>query len=598
MENTKTNWNLSDIYTSIDDLKIKKDIADLKKRSSAFEKKYKNKILNGELNADVFLKAIEEYENILMQSVKPDYFASLLFSTDMKDKQKGAFMQKMEEEFVNITKPILFFELEIAKMPAQKLNEFIKFEKFKKYSHYLKRIFETKKHNLSEPEEKIAQELNIVGRSAFSRLFEEITARKNFKVKIGGKIQEMNEAATLALLHSPKRDVRKTATIALTEGFKDNLFYITFIYNTLLQNGKITDNLRKYEYPGHARHLSEETDKKVVDVLTEEVSDKYDLVVRYYNLKRKILKVDKLYDYDRYAPLPQKEIKISFPEARKIVLDSFGEFSESMAQIAEEFFEKNWIDAEIKSGKRGGAFCSYVTPDIHPYIMTNYAGHFKDVMTIAHELGHGVHAQLAKSKGYLSFSSSLALAETASVFGEMLVFEKELKSLKSDKEKLALYGSKIEEIFATVFRQNCMYEFEKEVHKIRRERGELTEDELSDIWLAQNKKMFGNSVVLTDDYKVWWSYIGHFIQSPFYVYAYVFGELLTLSLYNMYKKEGKSFEKKYLEILSAGGSESPKKILKDIGVDISKKEFWQGGLNIIEDMIKEAENLYKKTSNK
>lgn len=596
MKNTKISWDLSDIYESINDLKIQADIADLKQMSAAFEKKYRNKIHAVKLSEDAFLKAIIEYEDILMQAAKPEHFAFLMFSVDMKDKGKGAFLQKMEEEFVNITKPVLFFDLEIAKMPAQKLNVFIKSEKFKKYSHYLERILETKKHNLSEPEEKIMQELNTIGWSAFTRLFEEITAKKSFKVKIKGKIKDMNESSALALLHSPKRDLRKAAASALTAGFEDNLFYVTFIYNTLLQNSKIIDKLRSYEYPEHARHLAEETDKKIVDTLTSVVAEKYSLVARYYNLKRKVLKLDKLYDYDRYAPLPQKDAEVPFSEAKKVVLEAFGEFSETMADIAKDFFNKEWIDAEVKDGKRGGAFCSYVTPDIHPYVLINYTGNSKDISTIAHELGHGAHVWLAKEKGYLSFSSSLALAETASVFGEMLVFEKQLKSLKSDKDKLALYGSKIEEIFATVFRQNCMYEFEREVHKTRREKGELAEEELNGIWLKHNQKMFGNSVVLTDDYKVWWSYVNHFLQSPFYVYTYVFGELLTLSLYNMYKKDGKSFEKKYLQILSAGGSESPKKILKDIGIDISKKEFWQGGLDIIEDMIKEAEDLYRKTS--
>ncbi|MBI3671582.1 M3 family oligoendopeptidase [Candidatus Azambacteria bacterium] len=588
------NWDLSDIYRSIDDKKIPSDVKRLKKQVLAFEKKYKGKVESGNLSDSLFLNIISEYENILMNAQKPYIYFNLLFCADSTNAKVASLMQKMEEEYVSITKHLLFFDLELAKIPDQKIGKFIRSKKLKKYFHHIKHIHENKKYNLSELEEKIIQEMTTVGRSAFTRLFDQIHSKKQYQAKISGKNKSLNQSEIISLLHNPKRDVRKAGAEAFTEGLKSEIFYNTFIYNTLLNDSKVADSLRKYAYPEQSRHIAEETDRKVVDMLSNLISEKYGIVSRYYSLKRKALKLEKLYDHDRYAPLSQKSRLVNFKEAEKIVLESFSEFSETMADIARKFFENKWIDAKMKKGKRGGAFCMYVSPDIHPYILTNYSGSLRDVMTLAHEIGHGIHAILAKDRGFLSFSSSLALAETASVFGEMLVFNKEMQKAKTDKEKFLLLAGKIEDIIATVFRQNCMYLFEKDVHKKRREEGELTEENFNEIWQKRNKEMFGKSVELTENYKVWWSYISHFMHSPFYVYTYSFGELLTLALYKMYKKEGKSFEKKYLNILSKGSSESPEKILKDIGVDINKKEFWKNGLLMIEDMVLEAERLYKK----
>jgi len=416
--------------------------------------------------------------------------------------------------------------------------------------------------------------------------------KKVFEIEMDGDEKKLNESGILSLLHSPKRKVRKLGSEAMTAGLKKDLYLNSFIYNNLLNDSKIFDELRNYKYPEHSRYMEEETDKEVVDLLISLVSKKYELVSRYYLLKKKILKLSQLYDYDRYAPIESSDKEVELGEAKKIVLESFGEFSETMKENAEKFFDNNWLDTKPGTGKANGAFCSYVTPDTHPYILLNYTGKTRDVMTLAHEIGHGIHALLARDRGFLSFDSSLALAETASVFGEMLVFNKEIQTISTKKEKLALICGKIEDIIATVFRQTCMYKFEQEVHQKRRSSGELTENEFNDIWHEKNAEMFGDSVKLTENYKVWWSYITHFMHSPFYVYTYAFGELLTLSLYGKYKKEGKSFEKKYLKLLSAGGSKSPKKLLKEIGIDITKKEFWNSGIDMIEELIKEAEDLF------
>ena len=586
------NWDLSDIYKSINDKKIQEDIARVKKEAISFEKKYKGKMSNISVNEDFFLKAISKYEEILKNAQKPYIFVNLMFTVDSNNAKIASIMQKMEEEYIETTRHLLFFELEFTN--AKNIKKIINAKKLGKYSHFISHIYKNKKHNLSEKEELILQDMTLVGKSAFTRLFDQIQTRKKFDIVLNKKKYKLNETEIISLLYDKKRSTRKLAAKSLSEGLSDNIFYITFIYNTLLNDAKITDNLRGYNHPEESRYIEEETEKEVVDLLSSLVSKKYKLVSRYYKLKKKALKLDKLYDYDRYAPLTTKSENIPFNDAKDIVLESFSEFSESLASIAKEFFDKKWIDAEPKDGKRGGAFCAYVTPDIHPYVMMNYKGTKRDVMTLAHELGHGAHAVLAKDKGFLSFSSSLALAETASVFGEMLVFNKALQKTKTEKDKFLLLSGKLEDIFATVFRQNCMHEFEQEVHKHRREKGELMERDFNEIWHKKNKKMFGDSVELTDGYKLWWSYIPHFMHSSFYVYTYAFGELLTLSLYSMHKKEGASFEKKYLKLLSAGGSESPKKLLKEIGIDITKKEFWQGGLKYIEEMVSDAEKAYSK----
>ncbi|MEK7453052.1 MAG: M3 family oligoendopeptidase [Patescibacteria group bacterium] len=591
-KNISMNWNLSDIYKSINDKNILLDVKRLKNEALLFEKRFKGKISNGNLSETLFLKSISQYESILMGAQKPYLYFNLIFSTDSNNAKVASLMQQMEEHNVEITKHLLFFDLELSKIPDQKIKKFIQSKKLSKYSHHIEHIYQNKKYNLSEAEEKIIQEMTTVGRSAFTRLFDQLETRKQFEIKLSGKKQNLNQTEILSLLYSPNRSIRKSASESLTKGLSDNLFYNTFIYNTLLNDSKIHDKLRKYEYPEQSRHIEEETDKKVVEMLTGLISKRYDIVSRFYSLKRKVLKLDKLYDYDRYAPLSEKSRKVSFTEAQNIVCESFAEFSETMAYQAKRFFDNNWIDAEVKDGKMGGGFCMYVSPDLHPYILINYKESVKDVMTLAHEIGHGIHAILAKERGFLSFASSLALAETASVFGEMLVFNKEMRNAKTDKEKFLLLSGKIEDIFATVFRQNCMYKFEMAVHKKRRESGELTENDFNNIWQEENKKMFGDSMTLTDNYKVWWSYIGHFIHSPFYVYTYSFGELLTLSLYSMYKKDGVVFEKKYIELLSKGGSESPEKLLKNIGIAITKKEFWEDGIKIIDDMVSEAERLY------
>jgi oligoendopeptidase F len=368
---------------------------------------------------------------------------------------------------------------------------------------------------------------------------------------------------------------------------------LNYIFNVIVADHASNDRLRSYPDPMSSRHLSNEIDPQAVDALLSSSEENFDLVIRYYHLKRRLLGIDRLYDYDRYAPLFQEDRAIDYSQCREMVLAAFGEFSPRMREIATLFFEKGWIDAELRPGKRGGAFSHGTIPSVHPYILVNYTGRPRDVMTVAHELGHGVHQYLSRSQGYFQSSTPLTTAETASVFGEMMVFHRLKEHEREPKARLALVCGKLEDAFATVFRQVVMTRFEQSLHRARRQEGELPEARVNALWLEANRPMFGDAMELREDYGWWWMYIPHFIHSPFYCYAYAFGELLVLALYRRYLDEGKGFTSKYLDLLSAGGSDKPERLLERVGVDITAPGFWQGGLGLLRGMVEEAEGLAK-----
>ena len=409
-----------------------------------------------------------------------------------------------------------------------------------------------------------------------------------------GKTEEWPEEKVLNMLQNVDRDTRKAGAQALTSGLREDLRRLTYIFNVLGEDKRIHDRYQKFETPEASRHLANEVTQEAVNTMSKAVSEHVRLVADYYDLKRSVLGMSELYDYDRYAPVLETERVYTFEEAREMVLSAYGKFSPRMRERASEFFEKQWIDAETKHGKRGGAFCSYGTPDLHPVVFMNYLGNTKSVLTLAHELGHGVHGSLMRKQTLFNFDTPLTIAETASVFGEMLVFDS-LRSSVSGKELLALLMGMIEEVFATVFRQHAMYKFEQDFHAARRSEGELKPERISELWIARQKEMFGDSVTLTDNYRIWWSYIPHFLHTPFYVYAYTFGELLTLSFYDMYKKADDKavFAEKYLTMLEAGGTKAPEELVEPFGIDLSAKEFWEGGLRVVGKMVEEAKKLYK-----
>jgi oligoendopeptidase F len=591
VQETSPAWDLSDLYAAPDDPTIPEDHQRLLARAQAFEERYRDRIESAGCTASLLREALDEYEAIRRACVRPLAFASLLFSADTSDPAHGALMQKLQIENTAISRHLIFFELEIGRTPEETFARLADDPELASYSHYLRHERRMARHNLTEPEEKIVEELSNTGSRAFMRLFSEITARAKFRMEQNGETKELNQSEILAYLYDADRSLRETAASGFTATLKEHAHPLTFIYNNVLQEKATMDRLRGFSYPEEARHEANELTPTVVQNVVDVAVEGYEIVADYYRLKRELLGLPELTHVDRYAPLEESTVEIDWETARQTVLEAFSDFSPRMRELIEPFFTKGWIDAEVRPGKRGGAFCSYITPDLHPYVFMNYTGKARDVMTLAHELGHAVHGILAGRNNYLEFYPSLPLAETASVFAEMLVFERLQAQIESPRERLSLLCGKIEDTFATVFRQATMFRFEQAAHQARRTEGELTTERINALWHGHMQEMFSDSVALGEDHSCWWLYIPHIFGMPFYVYAYAFGELLVLALYARYKQEGGPFIERYFELLATGSSKAPAEILAAVGIDPEKKEFWQGGIDLIRDMVRQAREL-------
>jgi oligoendopeptidase F len=589
-------WDLSDLYEAIDDPAIERDHEHLLARAATFENRYKGRLSAENCSAATLRAALDEYEEIVRARLRPGAFASLMFSADTSNAARGALYQQVQAQGTAISIHLLFVPLEIGKMPEETFRALVEDPALHSYRHYLEQTRATAAHHLTEPEERIVQELSNTGSRAITRLFSEVTSRAKFQVKLGDETVEMVQSQVLALLYDSERARRVAGGEAITATLKQQAHVLTFLFNNVLQHHAITDRLRGYVYPEQSRHLDNELSPEVVANVVEVVTENHQVVADYYHLKRDLLGLEELDHCDRYAPIESETPTVTFTEARDLVLEAFGDFSPMMREMIEPFFTRNWIDAEVRPGKRGGAFCSYVTPELHPYVFLNFADRPRDVMTLAHELGHALHGVLAKDQNILNFYPSLPLAETASVFGEMLVFERLQQRLTDPRQRLAMLCGKIEDSFATAFRQIALYRFEQEAHRARREGGEQTTEQYNAIWQRVTQDTFGDSVRLGEDHAWWWLYIPHFINSPFYVYAYACGELLVLSLYARYKREGQPFIRQYFDFLAAGGSRSPEDLLAALGIDPLQKEFWQGGVDLIRDMVAQARELAKAAS--
>ncbi len=585
-------WDLSDLYKGHDDPAIKEDLAAAQQRSQEFEKKYRGQVNKADGPAPAeFAAAVAEFAAIAENLGKVGSYAGLLHAADSSKHEHGALLQYVQVQGVEARQHLMFFELEWMDLPDDVADRLIEASELAPYRHWLKQQRKFRSHKLSEPEERLVDMLANTGSRAWQRLFDDTTAAMEFKVRRGNKTETVNESQALSLLYEPDRAVRKNAAAAITKTLQAHSRHMTHMFNTLVYDHEIEDRLRKFEDPMAHRNLDNEIDGATVEALLSACEKNFGIVQRYYKLKGKLLGLGRLKDYDRYAPVIGDMPGVDWDRCRQTVLDSFGAFSGQLADIAKEFFDKNWIDAVVRPGKSGGAFSAGTVPSVHPYILLNFTGKLRDVLTMAHEMGHGVHQYLSRKVGYLEMHPPLTVAETASVFGEMVTFERLLGEQMDDRVKLALLCSKIEDIFATVFRQVVLTRFEQKLHNARRSEGELAADRIGDLWMEANKTMHGKAVHLTDDYRWWWSYIGHFVHVPFYCYAYAFGELLVLALYNRYHQQGQAFVPGYIELLSRGGSVSPAELLAPLGVDISEPNFWQNGLDQVNEYVTQAEQL-------
>ena len=570
------NWDLTPLFNSLNEAKELLEIAKIE--AIEFQKEYKNRLYT--LDENEFLNGLKKYEDILEKIGRSLTYIFLQFATNSN---KGALLAEFQQIATEIEENLIWFELEFIKLPLDKQQRFI--DNAGVYKYYLIHLQETAPYKLSEKEEKILMKKDLTSSSAFSRLFDEHLSKLKFFFE--GKY--LSEEEVLAKLYSPNRNERKKAQVSLTQGLKPHQHLLSFIFNQIKKDWKIDYvDIRGYSNVEEPRHLSNRVSKKSVDSLVEIVNSSTDIVAEYYEIKRKILGYEKLFDYDRYAPINLAENKkIPFEEAKEMVLNSFKNFSPKFYEIALKAFEEKWIDVYPKEGKRGGAFSHSATPKAHPYVLLNYTEGRRDIFTLAHELGHAIHQYLAREVGYLNQDTPLTTAETASIFAEMLLFEEMKKSL-SKEELIELYAAKLEDIFATLFRQIVFTNFERRVHAA----DELSPEEYNKIWFEENQKMFKDSVILTENYKIWWSYIPHFIHSPFYCYSYSYAQLVVLTLFSLYKNGFENFEEKYIKFLSQGGSIPPKKQFEEIfNLDIEDKSFWENGMKIVKNLLNEFKGL-------
>ncbi len=579
------NWDLSDLYTSSEDPQLAKDKVEILKQADHFASKYKGRV--ADLNVSEFKKMLQEYEALQDKGGKIGSFAYLQWSTNTTNPDFGKLVQESNELGSELSQKLVFLDVEWLQVSEDDAHKMIDAPELQFYKHYLESSRRYKNHVLKEEQEQILSAKSVTGRSAWIRFFDETLGQAKFE--LDGN--EYSEQEVLSKLHDSDRKLRVRAHASLTKKFKELAHPLTYVFNTLLADKSTNDKLREYPSWISSRNLANETDDTTVNALVDAVTGNYSVVQRYYKLKSRLLGLKEMFDYDRYAPIIKNEATISWEEAKKMVLESYTDFHPEMGRITQEFFDKNWIDAAIKPGKRGGAYSASTVPSVHPYVFMNFDGKIRDVQTLAHELGHGVHQYLSRQQGPLQAGTPLTTAETASVFGEMLVFQNLLKELSDPKEKLALIIGKIDDTIATVFRQISMNRFENAMHTARRKEGELTTERFSELWMDQQKALYGDSVTLTEEYGIWWSYIPHFLHTPGYVYAYAFGELLVLALYEEYTQRPEGFADRYMELLSAGGSEWPHDLVAKMGLDIRDPEFWNNGLTAFEKMVKEAEEL-------
>ncbi|ADH89989.1 oligoendopeptidase, pepF/M3 family [Ancylobacter novellus DSM 506] len=584
-------WDLSDLYPAIDSPELQADLAEVASDCATFEEAYKGKlagILDAADAGSQMALIVSRYEKIEDRLGRLYSYAGLVYSGDTTDPVRAKFYGDVQEKLTDASTHLLFFTLELNRLDDAKMEAALAAPEFGKYRPWIDDVRAEKPYQLEDRIEQLFHEKGVTSRSAWNRLFDETIAGLRFD--IDGQNLPLEQA--LNLLQEPQEEKRRAAAEALAKVFGENLRLFTLVTNTLAKDKEISDRWRGFDDIADSRHLANRVEREVVDALVSSVHAAYPrLAHRYYKLKAKWFGKDKLEYWDRNAPLPKVETRtIGWDEARDTVLGAYSTFSPRMADIARTFFDKSWIDAGVRPGKATGAFAHPTVPSAHPYVLLNYLGKPRDVMTLAHELGHGVHQVLAAPNGALMAPTPLTLAETASVFGEMLTFRRLLATAPDARTRKAMLAAKVEDMINTVVRQIAFYTFERRIHT-ERKNGELTAEQICKIWMEVQAESLGEAIHLGPGYEAYWVYIGHFIHSPFYVYAYAFGDCLVNSLYAVYENASEGFAERYLAMLAAGGTKHHSELLKPFGLDARDPAFWQTGLNLIERMIAELEAM-------
>lgn len=579
-------WNLADLYSAMDAPEVGADLDHSIAWAQAFADKAKGKLAG--LDGRALGALVREYEELQDLLGRLMSFAGLVYSGDTTDPQRAKFYGDVQEKITTASSSLLFFELELNRLDEAALEAAMADEVLGHYRPWILDIRKEKPFQLADDVERLFHEKSVTGRSAWNRLFDDTIASLRFKVRG----EELAIEPTLNLLQDTDETRRRDAANAVGETLKANMRTFALITNVLAKDKEISDRWRGFVDVADSRHLSNRVEREVVDALVAAAREAFPrLSHRYYKLKAKWFGKDKLMHWDRNAPLPKAESRvIPWDEARDTVLSAYGDFSGDMASIARGFFDNNWIDAPVRPGKAPGAFAHPTVPSSHPYVLLNYQGKTRDVMTLAHELGHGVHQVLAAPNGALMAPTPLTLAETASVFGEMLTFKKLLARAATPAERKSMLASKVEDMINTVVRQIAFYTFERKVHTARKE-GELTADQLCQFWMDVQGESLGPSIELGEGYETYWAYIPHFVHSPFYVYAYAFGDCLVNSLYAVYEKAESGFQDKYFNLLKAGGTRHHSELLAPFGLDAGDPGFWSLGLGVVEGMIAELEAM-------
>ncbi|HUY74462.1 MAG TPA: M3 family oligoendopeptidase [Candidatus Dormibacteraeota bacterium] len=578
-------WDLRDLFASPTDPKLEVALASALERAKAFEASYRGQVAT--LEPPAFAEMMQELERNEEQSGLPEVYAYLLHSQNTQDPASGRLLARVREAGAERGSHEVFFTLELAQTTDEHAARLYEHPESARYRHTIEEARKFRTHQLSEPEERVLTDYSPVGNSAWTRLFEELCA--SIRVDLDGRQLQLEQA--LVLLREPDREVRRKASAAVTVALGHDVRTRAYIFNVILQEKAIDDRLRRFPTWISSRNLANETSDEAVQALVDAVTGRYDVCARYYRVKKQLLNVGELHEWDRYAPISDTTRTLSWEDAKELVLGSYHRFSKRAGDLVETFFKDGWIDAPVVPNKSGGAYCMPVTPHHHPYVMLNFTGRLRDALVMAHELGHGLHDRLASKQHLFDYHPPLTLAETASVFGEALTFDRIMSEEKDPKVRLAMLCNQCEDAFSTVFRQVAFNRYEDACHVARRTEGELGVEQLGELYQAKLQPMFGDALVLTDEHKLWWSYIEHFLHTPGYVYAYAFGNLLALSVYHRFLERGPSFVDDYLDFLAAGGSTRPDQLVKRLGMDITDPGFWDAGLKILDGMVSEVERL-------